>query len=37
VELRCRSCGAVYGLQEYSANLDDLLEEFLAHVPCDRV
>jgi hypothetical protein len=37
VELRCRSCGATYDLRDYGANVDDLLEEFLAFVPCDRV
>jgi hypothetical protein len=37
VELRCKSCGATFGLQEFGTNLDDLLEEYLANFPCDRV
>jgi hypothetical protein len=37
VGLRCRSCGATFELHEFGTNLDDLLEEYLANIPCDRV
>jgi hypothetical protein len=37
VGLRCRSCGADFDMQEYGTSLDDLMEEYLANIPCDRV
>ena len=35
--MRCRSCNAVYELHEVAPSLDDLLDEQLADVPCDRL
>lgn len=37
VHLRCVSCGAMYDLREFGTTLDDLVEEYLANIPCDRV
>ncbi len=37
VVLRCGSCGATFELREFATTLDDLLEEYLANIPCDRL
>jgi hypothetical protein len=37
VQLRCRRCGAHYRLAEYRDRLDDILEEELADIRCDRL
>ncbi|WP_368731508.1 dual CXXC motif small (seleno)protein [Desulfonatronum sp. SC1] len=35
--MRCGSCGAAFALHEYGTTLDDLMEEFLADIPCNRI
>jgi hypothetical protein len=37
VSLRCTGCGASYKVQEFAAQLDDLLEEEMGFVPLDRL
>ncbi|WP_353617277.1 dual CXXC motif small (seleno)protein [Desulfovulcanus ferrireducens] len=35
--LYCRSCNKKFSLQEYSDELDDFFEEYLANIPCNRI
>ncbi|WP_417926401.1 dual CXXC motif small (seleno)protein [Desulfomicrobium orale] len=35
--MRCGSCGALFQLKEYATTLDDLLEEYLGSIPCNRI
>jgi hypothetical protein len=37
VHLRCTSCGTQYRLEDYGTTLDDLLEEYLGNIPCNRL
>jgi hypothetical protein len=37
VHLRCRTCGAHFCLTEYQGQMDEQLDEELAHTRCDRL
>jgi hypothetical protein len=37
MQLRCRSCGNQYGLEQFADVMDDLWEAILADIPCDRL
>ena len=36
VNLRCKSCGAEYPIEKFADRVDDIIEEALANIPCNR-
>lgn len=37
VSLHCPACGAAYTLRHFGTTLDELMEEHLANIPCNRL
>jgi hypothetical protein len=37
VDLRCPSCGTVYSLKDFAAEMDNDFEEEMGFVPMDRI